>query len=461
MSVPVTAWDSETDLIRPGCIAPPLVCVTWHHAGDTKPGIVHHKDPACYQMLREWFEAAASGRRVLVGHNHAFDAAVISERFPDLRAVVFAAYDADGVTDTMIRQWLLDTAAGCLRGRITSKGTWVSYTYDLGSLARRAIDMRLQKDAARLSYGKLIDTPLEQWPVRFAEVQREAGVYLPGRIATLKRLEETKKSLRSKGHDRAITGIKKEIEGLRDMIAGDPSRASEYALEDATATLGVYRAQEHHAETYLKDQYRQARACFGLYLQSAWGLRTDAPGVAALSAAVEANIEELTEDLITAGFVRPNGSRDTKAAKERMIDVCRRSGIQVIRTDGHFDSEKPCPSECSCGKAKCRDMGRKAGHRDVYEAFDHPEFCHEHVSLDRDACEAVAEYNEDFAAYAEYTTLNKVKSNDLVSLAGGVVYPVHTRYGFAATGRTTSSKPNVQNQSKREGIRCLLSGLLE
>ncbi len=451
-AIQVTGWDSETALIRPGLLAPPLVCVTWQHRGDLEAGIVHHKDPACFRMLREWFEDAAAGKRQLVGQNHAFDAAVVCERFPDLREAVFGAYDNDGVTDTMIRQWLLDTAAGCLRGRINSKGLWIPYTYDLEALARRALDMRLQKDAWRLSYAEFMDVPLEQWPVRAAEVQVLARGRVPELVALLEAFSATPKSKRAKGVEAVIKSLKKQIDGLNDMIAGDPSRATTYAKEDATATLGVHDKQEVHA-TYLKDQYRQARAYFALYLQSAWGLRTDAAGVETLKKAIEAELEELTEELIEEGLVRANGSRDTKAAKARMIAVCKAAGIPVIRTDAHVSGNKPCPSQCSCGKANCRDMGRKKDHSDIYEDFDHPEYCTEHVGLDKDACEAVAEYDDVFEDYANFTTLNKVLSNDLVALAGGVLYPVHTRYGWAGTGRSSSAKPNIQNQSKREGIR--------
>jgi DNA polymerase I-like protein with 3'-5' exonuclease and polymerase domains len=38
-------------------------------------------------------------------------------------------------------------------------------------------------------------------------------------------------------------------------------------------------------------------------------------------------------------------------------------------------------------------------------------------------------------------------------LEGGRVWPLHTRYGLAGTGRSTSSKPNIQNQSNRDGFR--------
>jgi DNA polymerase I-like protein with 3'-5' exonuclease and polymerase domains len=42
-------------------------------------------------------------------------------------------------------------------------------------------------------------------------------------------------------------------------------------------------------------------------------------------------------------------------------------------------------------------------------------------------------------------------------LKGGVYHPIHTRYGYAATTRTTSSAPNIQNFRKKRGIReCLM-----
>lgn len=452
----VTAFDTETSLIRPGCLAPPLACLTWQHAHDDAPSglpsLFSHTDERLLPLVRGWLEDCIAGRRVLVGHNIAFDFAVLCEAFPELVPLVFAAYDADAITDTMIRAWLLDNAAGILRGRIAQGNTWRARKYDLESVCKDASGRRLKKDAWRLSYGEFLGVPLEQWPVRAVEVQHAASLLLPVRVALLERLQSTPKSKQPKGTQRAVTALKKEIEGLREMLEGDASRAQEYPLEDATATLEVYCSQERHV-SFLRDQYRQSRAYFALYLQSCWGLRTDELGVEILRRETQAELDEAVEELIAGGLLRANGSRDTKAAKARMIEVCKRAGIPVIRADGHVNPDKPCPSQCSCGKVNCRDLGRKAGHKDIYEAFDHPEYCTEHVSLDKDACERIAEFDPLLWRYSEATTLAKVLTNDLEALAGGIIYPVHTRYGFAATGRTTSSKPNIQNQSKRDGIR--------
>ena len=47
-------------------------------------------------------------------------------------------------------------------------------------------------------------------------------------------------------------------------------------------------------------------------------------------------------------------------------------------------------------------------------------------------------------------SLQKMLSNEVPTLKQGVTYPIHTSYGLAASGRVTSSRPNVQNP-KRSG----------
>lgn len=410
----VIAWDSETALIRPACLAPPLVCVTYQTPGE-EPQIVSHFD--AYPLLRSWLEDSDT---LLVGHNVAYDLAVVGEEYPDLLPAIFAAYDANRVTDTQIRQQLLDIAAGVYRGSVNAKGRRVQYEYTLEALAKRCAGMTLQKDEWRLSYAEFRGLPLDQWSARAREVQARVAAEIPG--------QETELAADPDNKDLA-----KRIEGMRSLVAGDPTRCTTYPLEDAQATLAVYQAQEKHVE-WLKDQYRQAYAAFALHLSSAWGLRTDPEGVAKLRASVEEELEELDADLKEQGLVRPDGTRDTKVAKRLMIEVCREAGMPVVRTDTHFEA----------GKGKCRDL-------DGNPLPDGDDACAEHVCLDADACERSED--ETVIAYAERTTLGKQLSNDIPALEKGTTYPVHTRYGMAATGRTTSSRPNIQNQSKRPGFR--------
>lgn len=418
----IIAWDTETGLIRPALLAPPLVCVTWKELG-SDAAIIHHSDAE--PLIRGWLEDADIQ---LVGHNVAYDMAVVCERFPALRPLVFDAYKTNRVTDTMLRQQLLDIAAGEYRGRLGSKGQWIEHKYDLETLARRCAGIVLQKDGWRLSYGEFINTPLTEWPTRARQVQAAARP----RIEDLSR--QIADATEAKDVDRA-KALTKERDGLVAMVEGDPTRASEYPLDDARATLAVYCAQEKHA-AYLHDQYRQAYAAFALHLSSAWGLRTDADGVEILRRETQAECDELEASLIEAGLIRNDKkrTRDTKAAKARMIRVCLEEALPLRRTEAHTDPE------CT----KCRDT-----EGNPLPAGD--DACAEHVCLDADACTVTDD--EILKEYAAVSTAKKVLSNDVEALKKGIRYPVHTRYGMAETGRTTSSKPNIQNVGKRAGIR--------
>jgi DNA polymerase family A len=367
------AIDTETCLFRPGVMAPELVCVSWQVPGE-QPGIVHADDPAALPLVTSWL----AGSELLVGHHVVYDFAVLAAKWPQLVPLIFKAYDEDRVTCTKVRQQLLDIAAGQFRGWLrkfdkrvctaheecdpetcveaTTKRSarWVPYNYDLDAIYYRATGGRLDKNTWRLRYGEFLHVPIEQWP-----------------------------------------------EGART-----------YPLEDARADLDVFLKQEEHAR-FIPDQYRQARAAWALHLTSVWGLRTHTPGVDRLRAQTLEALAAIEGDLKEAGLVRSggkrDGSRDVKAARALMVQVCERLGRPVRLTN----------------------KGQ--------------------VSLDSDACEASGyDLLED---YAELTSLKNVLNKDIPVLEAGTVYPVHTSFGMAGSGRSTSSKPNVQNPRRLPGIR--------
>lgn len=427
----VVAWDTETARIRPALLAPPLVCVTWQEKGQPA-GIEHHSEVE--QRLQRWLQDPDV---LLVGHNVAFDFAVVAERFPDLRPLIFRAYAEDRVTDTMLRQQLLDIAAGVYRGRVDAKGKRIVYKYGLEDLAKRCAGIQLQKDAMRTSYEAFIDVPLEKWPDRALEVQARGKV----------RIEEIDKELASlpKSEKQVAKALQKEREGLVEMVNSDPSRCTQYPIDDARATFDVWKAQEVHAAKYLKDQYRQTRAAFGLYLSSAWGICVDSEGARLLREQIEAEKAELDDELLLAGCIREDGTQDMKACKALMIQVCREEGIPVVRTEAHFAEDLTWAERQAKGlKPRCKKL-------DGTPLDDGSDECEEHVCLDADACERTG--NELIIAISDWKTTKKQLSTDIPALERGAVYPLHTRYGLAATGRSTSSKPSIQNQSNRPGFR--------
>jgi DNA polymerase-1 len=411
--------DTETALIRPALLAPPMTCLT-HAQSVDNPKILHALDGA-----HEWLGQQLSDPSVLlVAQNAEFDAAVICAEFPDLVPFIFAAYRANRVTCTKKRQQLLDIAGGVYRGRPGHDGRWIVHKYDLDALSRKHLGKPLIKDGWRLRYGEFRDVPLNRW----VEHARVVQVQCADRLRELEvrgLLPFSETTLEKAGwpaHE--IEELEREVKGCQAIVADVPEGVIRYPLEDASTCLGVYLSQEKHA-AYLKDQYRQAYAYFVLYLSSAWGMRTSPEGVASLKAQLEDAYEEIQGELMELGFVRANGTRDMKLVKASMVAACREFGLPLRRTEGHAKKgQPPCP----------------AG-----------DVCEEHVSLDSDACEAVMQAAGQFGGetpfvdYAEFVALGKMLNNDCRMLAAGTVYPVHTHYDLAETGRTTSSKPNIQN----------------
>lgn len=420
------AFDFETSLIQPALLAPPPACLTWQRPGQEARICAGDE---MRSRFRDWL---ADQETLFIGANTAFDMAVAAEAWPEIRPAIFKAYDEDRVTDVQICDRLLNIARGVYLGRFGKFGVFVKHTYDLASLAKRVAGIELQKDEWRLSYGEFIGVPLAEWPRRAVEVQQKAS--------------DTQASLLDEWYGVSPKDIPKEvtkrIEGLRSMIASDPSRCTEYPLDDARATLAVWEKHQAHT-TYLADQFRQARAYFAAHLGSAWGLRTDAASIDILQNETEEYYLRVKAELEGKGLVDASGKKNTKVAKRLMLDVCAREGIAISRTDGH---EK---------EGKCKTL---AG----VKLPDGDDACEDHVCLDEDACLSTGD--ETLASYAEFSTLKKVLSNDVNALRGGSVYPTHTRYGLAESGRFTSSKQgkdsslrdystNIQNIRRMPGIR--------
>lgn len=210
-----------------------------------------------------------------VGHAVVYDMAVLGAAFPDLLPDIFRAFASDRVLCTRVREKLLRIAQGKDKdGR----------RYDLASCCEaHGIDHGYNVDAA--------GQKAEAWRVRYAE------------------LEHTPVDLW-------------------------PADAVRYARLDVTNLRALFTAQELAGpREWYADQYRQTRADWALHLVTCWGIRTSAEAVAALAARVESEHAETRTALTRAGLVRPDGTKDTKAAQVRMTRAREALGLSVPTTD--------------------------------------------------------------------------------------------------------------------------------
>lgn len=276
--------DCETEPFGPANQAPRLVVLTVGGAEGAE--LVHHSE------AEPWVRAMLEGDELLVGHHVAYDMAVLFAAYPHLGPALFAKYDRDQVTDTAIRQKLIDLAAGSL-GWATIDGKNAKLRYSLAECAKRHLGIDLDKgdDTWRTRYGELRDLSIAQWP----------------------------------------------------------EAARTYAELDVVGTAHVFDAQQS-----TPDECRQARAALWIQLMSVWGMATDTAAVDRFAVTAQENYTRLSADLVALGLKRPDrtnrkgelveGSRDTKAAMARIVAAYAAKGVPHPTTD----TGKPCTDDAAC-----------------------------------------------------------------------------------------------------------------
>lgn len=359
----VIALDTETELTRPGVLAPPLACMT--AANDRGNAILidwKQSGLAAYHAL--------TGGQLIAGHFIAYDMATLAANYPELFPIIIEAYEQDRITDTIVRAKLIDTATGA-----TTRGK----SYALDATVMRCLHEHVSKDEdIRLTFGALRNTDLSLWSERHRH----------------------------------------------------------YALTDAAITLRLWQWQEQFPE-YLRDQFRQSRSSFWLYLMTCWGVRTDFDAVERLRYEADSMREEKLARMRELGFLWPEtrgpqnkmlraqlqtrwgvkqcgkaGATNTKAVKEAVVRAYARLGKPVPMTD-------PSPT--------------------------HPQG---QVQISADACDESGDQDlEDFAAVEQ---LSSVLDRDVPALIQGVSLPIHPRINsLLETGRVSMSDPNLQNISRQ------------
>jgi hypothetical protein len=394
------ALDSETEVIEAGRLAPPLVCLSLAQATDNY-ALFHHTE------ARETVVSLLEDDVLLIGDNAAFDFSVFAAKWPDLLPLIFEAYAADRISDTEIREKLAHIAMGVYRGFMRVDGKVEKLNYSLADLARRHLGVELDKGEGswQLRFGELMDVPIDWWP----------------------------------------------------------QEARDYAISDLVATLAIWQKQEEEHDAaagsiinnYLDDEFRQTRAAWWLQLMSCWGMITDPAGVREFARRTQLKYDAIAEDLVAAGLMRADGTRDTKMVKDRVV----RAYVNLAR------EELGAPEDAPARLVLEVDLRRKEYKSLIYVACGETmeqartfiemtaggKSANHQPKTDADVCErsgdAVLE------KYAELSSLKKTLSTDVPLLEQGVYKPLKVRYeSLLATGRTAST-PNVQNLPTEIGVR--------
>ncbi len=252
------AWDTETDLIRPGNLAPPLACLTY--SDGERAEIVHWRDAEPHaRWLLEQETATANGP---------YDLAVLWAQYPNLRDLIWDAVCKGRIHDVLTRQKIIDIGEGVYRKVIRHvEGKIRPLFYNLSDLHARYFGAPMEKTEWRLKYGELRAHPLLLW------------------------------------HPGAVHYAKFDA-----IVTAKVCSQQEYQQH----------GMKRHPREYLHNEIAQVQAHWALHLMSCWGMATDDRQVERVIRRIDSEQPGLAKIMHEGGLLGKGGKRKTKVAKQMM-----------------------------------------------------------------------------------------------------------------------------------------------
>jgi DNA polymerase-1 len=420
MALPCS-FDTETFLIRPGRLAPPMVCLTssipatggrLYHArpemmpegpiwGNVRPPRTNPHDTSAEAHF-DW----VLDQDPIVGVNIAYDMCVCLALWPWKFAKVFQAYREGRVIDLALAMRLYDNAHGMMDVYNNREPNGYSMEGLNLRLLKKRTTGKHEGNAWRFRYEELYPVPLPEWP--------EAAV--------------------------------------------------QYAIGDADDGLAILNAFTPEMRSYMFNAPAQSRAAFALQLMMCWGVITDRQRIEMLQEVAEEMFWKLSDKLtqvppciehndteckecferepLVRGITNPNTGKDyppkqrhtrnTRAAQERMLRYCAHHDLPLKLT--------------KTGYSEYRDLtGGKPG-VDVWDVFDHAQLV-KYSSVDEDACKESGD--EVLQMYSKRTQLDGIVHTHVPDLLKGTFTPLQPRYNtFVESGRTSCSKGKKKKGDK-------------
>lgn len=357
--------DLETCLIREGLCAPPPVVCGFYFYGEA-PSIhgLHEMKPHLIRLLLD-------KRRLIVGHNIAYDFCVLCEWFPDLIPLIFQAYDDDRVIDTGLAQRVIEIETGDKRGKL-----------GLEDLCRR-FGIPCEKPPCRLDYGRFLGCKASDLP---------------------------------EGHQK-------------------------YALQDPEVTWRLMKRLLERNLVRRRDLCELARDDLALKMTSAFGLMTDPERVDRLEVQAKQRLGELQLIMLEEGLMRWERNKPMPVKTQSAIKALCAAAYDIpIDAKGFYAGDPSWVQDLQ--NQGLLTNGGKSGR---------PAMSMSTLVLEESGDPLLV-------SLADYGQWAAVWNKDLRLFRHAWQVPFHTRFGFAATLRTTSGGPNIQNFRKKEGIReCIVA----
>ncbi len=382
-----TALDSETCLIRSGLPAPPVVCLSTWAGQDAAPTLF-----GAHELFRPLAELLSDERRLIIAHNGAYDFACFAEWYPELRPLIFKAYEANRILDTMLSQRIVEIETGDKRGKLALDQLCKRYGLHVEKDGRAATEDgdTEEGDVIRLSFGQF-------WGLPAAEIPTEFGAY---------------------------------------------------AMGDPVVTLKLFERIMSRGLVKRRDLGKFGRSDLALKLISAEGLMCDPARVSALEAQAAARRELLGGELLREGLLYTD-----RKGEHRHIAAIRQRVAEAFELPFARNVERSKPTKRYPEGRVLKDQTLYGGSDAFLEDLQTQGLITDSGNISTGRLVLEESGDPILAALAEFNEWGAVWNKDLPIFRAAIDVPFHTRFGFAATTRTTSSGPNTQNFRKKEGIR--------
>lgn len=418
-------FDSETERIAAGAIAPKMICGSFTVLAEGEEGyetrvLGNHPDDGLEEML-EWM-LTDDGIK-LVTQRGGFDYAVICGTFPRLIPLVYAKLIAGRATDTMWREKLINlSTTGRLDNMVLPDGSSKRISYSMEAMAGQYLGLDLSADKGDIE---------ESWRANYGT-----------------------------------------LDGWR---AEDyPDDAYRYAREDAEHTADIYFAQEDRLERFdfasVETEEFQIVKDFVLYLMSAWGIETDPEATLEMSTQVDEVMAQTKDLLEESGILRGEGRFGPPYAKDldRALDIIQAEYSTAFYVE--WDAERDDWTEVAHvllargvkmkkpkGKVGSMNQAKLQAHlKALYKSLgeippmtDGGENSTPQIQCDAEVQEYLAAKCPVMEQYHQRMALGKIKNQMIPVLQSGpVVYPSYD--AIKETGRTSSYDGGKMKGSKIE-----------